>query len=56
MRKYDGHRPPIVMKSCSRNWMNWDSQHLTAAHGYADLGLWSDANAELEQISPSSGT
>lgn len=32
--------------------MNWDSQHLTAAHGYADLGLWLDANSELEQISP----
>jgi hypothetical protein len=32
--------------------MNWDSQHLTATHGYADLGLWLDASAELEQISP----
>jgi tetratricopeptide (TPR) repeat protein len=32
--------------------MNPDSQHLNAAHGYADLGLWLDGNAELEQISP----
>ena len=32
--------------------MNWDSQHLTAAHGYADLGLWLDASSELDQISP----
>ena len=32
--------------------MNLDSQHLTAAHGYADLGLWLDASSELDHISP----
>ena len=29
-----------------------DQKHLTAAHGYVELGMWLDANAELEEIAP----
>jgi tetratricopeptide (TPR) repeat protein len=29
-----------------------DQKHLTAAHGYVELGMWLDANAELEEIDP----
>ena len=29
-----------------------DLKHLTAAHGYVELGMWLDANAELESIDP----
>lgn len=29
-----------------------DLKHLTAAHGYVELGMFVDANAELEEIDP----
>lgn len=29
-----------------------DQKHLTTAQGYAELGMWLDANAELEEIDP----
>ena len=29
-----------------------DQKHLTAAQGYVTLGMWLDANAELEEIDP----
>jgi hypothetical protein len=29
-----------------------DQHHLTVAEGYAGLGMWLDANAELEEIDP----
>ena len=29
-----------------------DQKHLTAAHGYVELGMWLDANEELEEIDP----
>jgi tetratricopeptide (TPR) repeat protein len=29
-----------------------DRQHLKAAHGYIELGMFEDANAELEEIDP----
>lgn len=29
-----------------------DLKHLTAAHGYVELGMFLDANAELEEIDP----
>ncbi len=29
-----------------------DLKHLTAAQGYVTLGMWLDANAELEEIDP----
>ena len=29
-----------------------DQKHLTATQGYVELGMWLDANAELEEIDP----
>jgi hypothetical protein len=29
-----------------------DASYLVAAEGFADLGLWLDANAELDRIQP----
>ena len=29
-----------------------DLKHLTAAQGFTELGMWLDANAELEKIDP----
>jgi hypothetical protein len=29
-----------------------DQHHLTAAEGYVELGMWLDANAELDEIDP----
>jgi hypothetical protein len=29
-----------------------DQKHLCAAHGYVELGMFLDANAELEEIDP----
>lgn len=29
-----------------------DEKHLIAAQGYVELGMWLDANAELEEIDP----
>jgi hypothetical protein len=29
-----------------------DQRHLTAAQGYVELGMWIDANTELEEIDP----
>ena len=28
------------------------AEHLIAAHGYLELGMWLDANEELEEIDP----
>lgn len=29
-----------------------DQQHLRSAHGYVELGMFEEANAELEEIDP----